>query len=198
MGLADRDYMRERYAKRQGLGWNERKARVQYDEYDRGPARYPRSRGNSQGQSAALLFLCACLLFVVLWWSASSWLKNNFRTFPPSGSVTVSEILRPGTASSRLRIKTGRRQAVVQILTPDTGNHVMSIFMQPRQQRDVPVPPGTWRMRVIKGEQWRGPHGLFGKTTEIFQLPASFEFSAHSVRTLDLTRDPPPSPEIHE
>ena len=175
MGIDDRDYMRERYARRRGLNWNDKLGRVEQGDPDtvlpipaNGPARLarrprppaqfandPESPINSTVQSIALLILIAGLALVLIWWAISAWFKNKYRTFPPSGSVTVSSILSPRTATSKLRIKTGRRQAIVQLLTPETGNHVISIFMQPNQSRDVPVPPGTWRLRVIKGEEQR-------------------------------------------
>ncbi len=215
MGIDDRDYMRERYARRRGLSWNDKLGRVEQGDPDtvlpipaNGPARLarrprppaqfandPESPINSTVQSIALLILIAGLALVLIWWAISAWFKNNYRTFPPSGSVTVSSILSPRTATSKLRIKTGRRQAIVQLLTPETGNHVISIFMQPNQSRDVPVPPGTWRLRVIKGEEWSGPRSLFGQTTTISAMDHPTQLSAKSVRTLDLTRDPPPPTE---
>jgi hypothetical protein len=37
----------------------------------------------------------------------------------------------------------GRQNAILQLLAPTTGHHVLSIFLRAGETRIVPVPPGT-------------------------------------------------------
>lgn len=134
----------------------------------RGDARMPMRHGAGRG---AALVLLALLLVVVLWWWWWSGASHEYRTFPPSGSVTVSTRLRPGAATARLAIDAGERDAIVQFLTPKGERHVLSVFMRAGERRIVPVPPGDWRVRVIEGRTWAGPQRLFGSATHVRRYP---------------------------
>lgn len=133
----------------------------------RGDARPPTRHGGARGMALVLL---ALLLVVVLWWWWSG-ASHEYRTFPPSGSVTVSTRLRPGAATARLAVDAGERDAIVQFLTPKGERHVLSVFMRAGERRIVPVPPGDWRVRVIEGRTWAGPERLFGSATHVRRYP---------------------------
>lgn len=122
----------------------------------------------SSARGPVLLLLALALAVLGWWWSDR---RNEYRTFPPSGSVTVTTALRPGAATARLAIRAGSAKAIVQLLAPQSGAHVLSIFLRPGDRRIVPVPPGTWRVRVIEGHAWDGPRRLFGPQTHIRRLP---------------------------
>lgn len=154
-------------------------------------ARRPEGRGGSRvpgrpdsGRGAALVLL-ALLLVVVLWW----WWSGDgaaYRTFPPSGSVTVTTAMRPGSATARLAITAGTHNAILQLLTPTAGHHVLSIFLRAGERRIVPVPPGTWRVRVIEGRTWAGPRRLFGGGTHIRRYPHLLHLDRASHLSLSL------------
>lgn len=126
----------------------------------------PRS-GRARGP---VLLLLALVLIVLAWWWWSD-RRHEYRTFPSSGSVTVTTALRPGAATARLAIRAGSAKAIVQLLAPQSGAHVLSIFLRAGDRRIVPVPPGTWRVCVIEGHAWDGPRRLFGPQTHIRRLP---------------------------
>lgn len=132
----------------------------------RGNARPPMRHG--AGRGAALVLLTLLLVVVLWWWSGAS---HEYRTFPPSGSVTVSTRLKPGAATARLAVDAGERDAIVQFLTQKGERHVLSVFMRAGERRIVPVPPGDWRVRVIEGRTWAGPERLFGSATHVRRYP---------------------------
>lgn len=129
---------------------------------------FARGRGGS-ARGPVLLLLALALVVLAWWWWSDR--RHEYRTFPPSGSVTVTTALRPGAATARLAIRAGSAKAIVQLLAPQSGAHVLSIFLRAGDRRIVPVPPGTWRVRVIEGQAWDGPRRLFGAQTHIRRLP---------------------------
>ncbi len=131
------------------------------------------------------LILLGLLLVVLIWWW---WSADGaaYRTFPPSGSVTVTTAMRPGSATARLAITAGTHNAILQLLAPTTGHHVLSIFLRAGETRIVPVPPGTWRVRVIEGRTWAGPRRLFGDGTHIRRYPGLLRLAVAQRLSLSL------------
>lgn len=154
-------------------------------------ARWPDGRGGtrapvrSDSARGAALVLLGLLLVVVLWWwwSADG---GAYRTFPPSGSVTVTTAMRPGSATARLAVSAGGQNAIVQLLVPASGHHVLSIFLRAGERRIVPVPPGAWRVRVIEGRTWAGPRRLFGAGTHIRRYPGLLHLAVAQRLSLSL------------
>lgn len=144
-----------------------------------------RAPGHSDSARGAALILLGLLLVVLIWWW---WSADGaaYRTFPPSGSVTVTTAMRPGSATARLAITPGGQNAIVQLLAPTTGHHVLSIFLRAGETRIVPVPPGTWRLRVIEGRTWAGPRRLFGDGTHIRRYPHLLHLDRASHLSLSL------------
>lgn len=154
-------------------------------------ARRPEGRGGSRvpgrpdrGRGAALVLLALLLVVLVWWWWSAE--GGAYRTFPPSGSVTVTAAMRPGSATARLAITAGTQNAILQLLAPTTGHHVLSIFLRAGERRIVPVPPGTWRVRVIEGRTWAGPRRLFGDGTHIRRYPHLLHLDRASHLSLSL------------
>lgn len=177
----DGDYRHERYVRRRGMMWDRRPAQLEYDEVDvvhyRAPRRslvprYPalpyRRRPISPSQYVAMILLLLLVGAVIWWWWSGD--GGEYRRFPPSGSVTAANTLRPGSATAILALHAGTRNAIVQLLDPETNDHVLSIFMREGERRAVPVPPGNWHLRVIEGHGWLGPRRLFGQGTKVTLL----------------------------
>lgn len=148
----------------------------------RGGTRAPVRSNSARGAALVLLGLLLVVL-VWWWWSAEG---GAYRTFPPSGSVTVSTTMRPGSATARLAITAGTHNAILQLLAPTTGHHVLSIFLRAGESRIVPVPPGTWCVRVIEGRTWAGPRRLFGDGTHIRRYPGLLHLAVAQRLSLSL------------
>ncbi|KAJ8138676.1 hypothetical protein OY671_008111, partial [Metschnikowia pulcherrima] len=100
--------------------------------------------------------------------------------------VTVTTAMRPGSATARLAITAGTHNAISQSSAPTTGHHVLSIFSRAGETRIVPVPPGTWRVRVIEGRTWAGPRRSFGDGTHIRRYPGSLRLAVAQRLSLSL------------
>ena len=71
--------------------------------------------------------------------------------FPGSGSVTVSRSVNPRKATAHLRVVTAKANAVVQLYDDDTNRHVISVYVARGDDVTVPIPTGTFRMRLVAG-----------------------------------------------
>ena len=204
MGLEDRDYMRERRRREARLGsasWIDTKGRVEhgglwFDTPIRGFDYRVRGRRTAtagrSGRLSWLLLLAAAAVLIPLGWEAkrSGWLPDAepARAFPPSGSVAVSRTVDPLTATSRLRVATGPTDAVVQLFDPEGDDHILSVFVRREDDVTVPVPPGTYRLRIIEGEKWHGPTRFFGSSTTYESAVELMNFTSTSFRGVDLHR----------
>ncbi|GAO52974.1 hypothetical protein [Novosphingobium sp. MD-1] len=180
-----------RYARARGPGRSDPRGYADAWDDDLAPPRMPRRRSSAfargRGSSArgpVLLLLALALAVLAWWWWQDS--HREYRTFPPSGSVTVTTALRPGAATARLGIRAGSAKAIVQLLAPQSGAHVLSIFLRAGDRRIVPVPPGAWRVRVIEGHAWDGPRRLFGPQTHIRRLPGLLRLAPGQHQALSL------------
>lgn len=183
MGLDDREYMKARYRARQGIRWNDRKSRVEYDEADVLAARYRARtrRPRSATIDRAFDFRWIATFGLALGFSALGWKLmtggEGDRAFPASGSVTIAADLKPESARGRFRIRAGHNNAVIQLLNP-AGNHVISIYMRAYDERVVPVPEGRFSLRIAEGRRWTGIGQFFGAGTIYRRGDRAFVFTA--------------------
>ncbi len=203
MGLKDRDYMRERYrARAKGTRWNDRAGRVEgawFDpvnhgfDYQRGRLRG--SRGNAGGMLRWMsLALSLFLIAIPVWHSLKreGWLADSEPglPFPETGSVTVNPALDPAGATSRMAVTTSDANAVVQLFDPQSGRHVISVYVRKNDRAIIAVPPGTYRMKVAEGQRWHGPVDFFGSSTTYDAVVPLMVFTRQRGNGIDLHRRP--------
>ncbi|MDX3911614.1 MAG: hypothetical protein QHC67_17660 [Sphingobium sp.] len=206
MGLDDRDYMRARYRERRGLGatrWNDRKSRVEHDgawfaaknrgfEYQKNRWR-PRKPDRWGRIGWALAGLAVLVGIAIPAWrdiKLAGWLPDTETEipFPASGSVTVNRSVDPKSAISHLRIIAARGNALVQLYDPGTAAHVISVYARRNADVAVPVPPGTYRVRIVEGDKWHGGQRYFGISTVSQTVSAPVRIDPHWTRVIDLHR----------
>ncbi|WP_242121233.1 hypothetical protein [Sphingomonas lacusdianchii] len=228
MGLSDRDYMRERYRQRQGLGagktqWNDKKARREelreghekavplgsaswvgkggpwFEAKDRGhdyqKQRYrPHPIVRPHPAQKWILLLSAITILIPAYREAkrSGWIPDSgpALAFPSSGSVTVNSAIDPRTATSRMPVVTDTANAVVQLFDRETDEHIISAYVRRQDSVTIPVPPGTYRMRVIEGDKWHGPVRFFGPSTTYETVVRPMVFTRQKGSGIDLHRSP--------
>lgn len=207
MGLEDRDYMRERRRAEARLGsasWIDRKGRVELGglwfgarergfDYQKG--RYRPGGARSVHGAQVLIWLLSALLVIIPMIGAAKrggWLPDLRPAipFPESGSVTVSRELDPARVTSRLEIRTDEANAVVQLYDPDTSRHIVSIYARKDEVVRVPVPNGTYRVRLIQGLKWHGSERFFGPNTSFETVVQTMTFTSHEGHIIDLHRRP--------
>jgi hypothetical protein len=205
--LEDRDYMRERRRAEARLGsvsWIDRQGRVEHSGlwfgagergFDSRRGRY-RWRGSHSARSAQLLiWLLSALLVIVPMIGAAKrggWLPDPEpgTPFPASGSVTVSRSLDFARLKSWLEIRTDEANAVVQLYRLRGDRHVLSIYAGKRDRVRVPVPTGTFRIRLIEGQKWHGGLRFFGPNTSYETVVQAMSFTESSGQIIDLHRRP--------
>jgi len=238
MGLDDRDYMRDRYRKRQGLDpdgttWNDKKARREQSRAAHkkavplGSASWvgktidmePGSGGGAwfaaknhgfdyqkgRFRPAPPLFKPHPLQGLVLLLSAVGILIPAYRevkragwfpdrtpeiAFPATGTVTVSNGVNPRSATSRMSVVTDQANAVVQLFKRQTDEHVISVYVHRNDDVTVPVPPGTYRMKIIEGDKWHGTTSYFGPSTTFETVVRPMVFTRQRGSGIDLHRSP--------
>jgi len=206
MGINDRDYMRERYRKRRGLGgtlWNDRKSRVEQDGawfaaknqgFDYQKNRWRPKRRKSSGQIGWAIAGAVVLIAIAIpaWRDIklTGWLPDNDpeMPFPTSGSVTVNRTVDPKSAISQLRIISAHGNAIVQLYDPHTSAHVISVYARRNAEVAVPVPPGTYRVRIVEGDKWHGTQRYFGISTISQTVSVPVRIDPHWTRVIDLHR----------
>lgn len=110
--------------------------------------------------------------------------------FPSSGSVTVNREIDPRTATSRLRVITAAANAVVQLFDAETGVHIISLYVRREDDVNVPVPPGTYRVKIVEGDKWHGRTNYFGSSTTSDTVVSTMTFGRHLAHGIDLHRRP--------
>lgn len=183
--------------------WVDEKSRVEFTDpwfatKNRG-FDYQRSKTRYRGRSPHLLQKCVLLLSAVsILFPAyremkrGGWLPDMAPAvpFPPSGSVAVNKLVEPGSATSRMRVTAGPANAVVQLFDPGTDDHIISVYVRKEEDVTVPVPPGTYRMRVIEGAKWHGPVRFFGPSTTYESVARLMTFTRTHFSGIDLHRRP--------
>lgn len=196
MGIDDRDYMRERYRRRVGqTRWNDRKSRTEASWLD--PSRSTHRRQGPTAQIAvrlALPLLGALLILIPFYGAAQrhGWIPDiePAQPFPESGSVTVAGNVVGLPARSRMTIVTADANAVVQLVDPDSNGHVLSIYVAGSDRVTLPVPAGTFRVRLIEGKKWHGPTRYFGPNTSYETVASLMTFEPRAGHFIDLHRRP--------
>ncbi len=203
MGLDDRDYMRERYRDRaKKTRWNDRTGRVEgtwFDSVNRGfdyqRGRFGGLRGNVGRTLHWLPFALSLLLIAIPFFGEAQragWLPDGAAAiaFPESGSVTVADQVTRKHISSFLTVETADANAVVQLFDPGSGRHVISVYVSKNDRIRVPVPQGTFRMRLIEGQKWHGPARFFGSNTSYETVAELMTFGPRTGHIIDLHRRP--------
>ena len=218
MGIDDRDYMRERYRQRQAQStgstwWNERKGRREFPDagaaagnggawfdganrgfdYQRGRYR-PRQhvRGNTIQMWIYALSSLPTLIYGYREAKRAGWIPDLAVEvpFPASGTVTVNNRVDPKTATSRFKVSAGQANAVVQLFDRATDEHVISVYVNRNEETSTPVPPGTYRMKIIEGDRWHGLTKWFGTSTTYETVVKPMVFEKHTIHGIDLHRTP--------
>jgi hypothetical protein len=181
MGLDDRDYMRARYRRLQGIDdgptiWNDKRGRVEMGQ----GSSWTNARWQMAGVGRALLqaiLVPAVALggMYVIYRTYTSVMTSAFQRmipvpFPESGTVFTT----PATDLNR-------RQGILRFRAPDRPNHgyvvvlndvatdkdVLGIYVAGGKKTATPVQVGTYRVRIAEGLTafWHGNDRLFGSTT---------------------------------
>lgn len=175
MGLVDRDYMGENFVKNPGLRWNDQRSRIEMDSaVIQQPVRMPADpvRGWIRLIVIALFVGGAGGLIIGL----VAMRRDAKLPFPQSGSVTVANSYEPGHLMSKLDVRSGSDNAVLQFYDVETRSHVMSIYMAAHEKRLVPLPVGTYALRIAYGSDWYGFKNLFGKSTKFVLVRRQLAF----------------------
>lgn len=201
MGIDDRDYMRDRYrARAKATRWNDRAGRVEavwFDPVNRGfDYQKGRLRGARRVRGSILRwlpFVLSVLLVAIPAWHAlkrEGWLPDSRPQlpFPETGSVTVSAGVNPRSASARLAVKAANAHAVVQLFDPDSGRHMISVYVRKQDRTTVPVPPGIYRIKIAEGQRWHGPRDFFGASTTYETVADLMIFQPSGGNGIDLNR----------
>lgn len=180
MGLADRDYMRDRYRQRgPSTAWAGK---------DRG--RWPFRPHPLQGP---ILLLCALPIAIGAFQEAkrAGWVPDMHEElpFPASGDVTVSNDVDPRDAVSRFTVQTADAHAVAQLFDLE-GRHVISVYVRRNDEVTTPVPPGVYRLKVAEGRRWYGPGRFFGRSMTYETAVATMRFTRREGKGIDLHRTP--------
>lgn len=110
--------------------------------------------------------------------------------FPSSGSVTINGTVDPRSATARMRVTTDQANAVVQLFDRESDTHVISVYVRRNDDVTVPVPPGTYRMKIVEGDRWQGATRYFGPSTTYETVVRPMVFTHASGNGVDLHRSP--------
>lgn len=179
MGLADREYMRERTRER---------ARAPSPVWSQGRRYRPNLR---QG---LIFLLCALPTLTGAYHAAkrAGWGLPEMRQevdFPQSGDVVVNRSVNPRSATSRFLVTTADANAVAQLYRLD-DTHVLSVFVRKNDQVTTPAPPGRYRLRVEEGQKWYGSKVFFGSSMTHEEAVETIELTPAKGSGIDLHRDP--------
>lgn len=180
MNLDDRTYMRERYAKRQGLHWDEKRARVLYVDRN-GSAR------NRLGWRVAPYILaaicCAAIAATVFYLKV-----DGAQSFPESGSVRIAPWLNLDTPRGYLLIRRPFRNVVVELYKQGADEPTMSIYMRTGSTRHVPVPIGDYQMVAQSGTNWQGYDKKFGPAVPGLMVKKPISVREGGTIVIDMTQ----------
>lgn len=162
-------------------------------DYQKGRYR-PSPRFKAHPLQGWILGLSALLTLIPMYGAAkqSGWIPDlaAAQSFPESGSVTVATSLSTKRLTSWLEVQTSNANAVVQLIDPVTREHVLSIYVAGDDRVRVPVPRGTYQMRLIGGQKWHGPIRFFGPNTSYETVVKPMTFERTATHIIDLRRRP--------
>jgi hypothetical protein len=152
----------------------------------------PTRRGRSQPAQRWIFLLCALPILIPAYREAkrSGWIPDRAAElpFPASGTVTVNSSVNPKTATVQIQVTAAQANAVVQLFDRRTDAHVISVYIKRNEDVSVPVPPGTYRMKIIEGDKWHGLTNWFGSSTTYETVVRPMIFAHRSIQTIDLHR----------
>lgn len=145
--------MRERYVRRQGLHWDEKRARILY--VDRKARAHKKLPLRFSPIFAIITLICAIAGYQL-------WLRINDQPFPESGSVRISQNLDLTAPQGVLVVKGAFRDTIVELYTDNKQLPDISIYLQTGHVRNVPLPVGTYSLVTLTGQSWQGHRNKFG------------------------------------
>ena len=172
-----------------GSGWFDTANRG----FDNQKHRYrPKRRDRAHPAQKWLFLLCVMPIFIPAYREAkrSGWFPDRAAEppFPASGTVTVNNSVDPKTAISEIRVTAADANAVVQLFDRKTDAHVISVYVNRNEDVSVPVPPGTYRMKIIEGDKWHGLTMWFGRSTTYETVVRPMISTQRTSRMIDLHR----------
>lgn len=152
----------------------------------------PRPRAHWAGKWILLLSSLTILIPAYREAKRSGWIPDRKAElpFPASGTVTVNDSVDPKTATSRIEVTAAQANAVVQLFDRKTDAHVISVYVNRNEDVSVPVPPGTYRMRIVEGDKWHGLTAWFGASTTYETVVRPMVFTRRESHMIDLHRSP--------
>ena len=154
----------------------------------------PKRRGHPHPAQKWLFLLCVMPILIPAYREAkrSGWIPDRAAElpFPASGTVTVNNNVDPKTAISEIEVTAADANAVVQLFDRKTDAHVISVYVNRNEDVSVPVPPGTYRMKIIEGDKWHGLTKWFGPSTTYETVVRPMIFTRRTSRMIDLHRTP--------
>jgi len=181
MGLDDRDYMRARYRKRQGIEdgptiWNDKRARVEIG----AGSSWVGSNWQMSGVGRALLQAILVPVIAlggayVIYRTYTSVMTSAFQRmipvpFPESGTIFTTSATDLNRRQGMLRFRAPDRPNygyVVVLNDLATGKDVLGVYVAGGKKTATPVQIGTYRVRIAEGLTafWHGNDRLFSSTT---------------------------------
>ena len=187
MGLAERDYMRERAGSARHA-WPSK--------YDRALRQQRRRAGASSArpQGQILLWVLMAAATVIGTYTDAKregWVSDWRREvpFPNTGDVTVNADINPRTATSNFAVETANANAVAQLFTL-TDEHIITIYVRKNSEVTTPVPPGKYRLKIAEGQKWYGPKRMFGHSMTDEEAVETVEITRRRGYGIDLHRRP--------
>lgn len=196
MGIDDRDYMRARHRQRANrTRWNEGRGRIEAAWLDPRHQRYRRQPSAAAIAVRFALPVLSLLLILIPFYGDAQrhgWIPDlePAQPFPESGSVTVGVDVIGLIKRSNLTIEAADSNTVVQLVDPDTNAHALSIYVAANDRVSLPVPAGTYRVRLIEGRKWHGAKRYFGPNTSYETVASLIEFTPTMGHVIDLHRRP--------
>ena len=177
MGLADRDYMRDRHKE---TGHTKRRFRGTYRD-DAWPH-----------WKVALVVVGACaLIFLLSKWALES---KSYVPFPATGDVRWY-VQPPEADGAPLTISApgdDKRDFVVQLNDAGSDRIVAIIPVRSGEAAQLQVPLGRYKIKIASGKNWQGPEKLFGMGGEVRNAVEPLDFYRNANQTsghrIDLRR----------
>ena len=114
-------------------------------------------------------------------------------SFPQSGDVFVTRYadLRHGQSTFGIKVPPLDHSNYVVLLSDvGTGHRVIAIYCRSGDETRVPVPVGTYRVRVASGVDWYGLHNLFGRATHVEEVVSPMSATLTQGIGIDFHRRP--------
>jgi len=104
--------------------------------------------------------------------------------------VTVANGTTKRKISCWLTVTAADANALVQLYDAKGECHVLTVYIGKNSRVRLPVPAGTYQIRLIEGQKWHGPERFFGSNTAYETIAELMAFTPQSAHILDLHRRP--------